>query len=47
MGESWPDVEAVSASEGPRCPLVGLVVNDDRAARGTDGSGIKVEGALL
>jgi hypothetical protein len=47
VGESWPDVEAISASEGPRCPLVGFVVNDDRAATGADGCGIKVEGGLV
>jgi hypothetical protein len=47
VGASRPDVEAISASEGPRCPLVGFVVYDDRAATGTDGSGIKVEGGLV
>jgi len=47
VGESWPNVEAISASEGPRCPLVGFVVNDDRAAKGADGFGIKVEGGLV
>jgi hypothetical protein len=47
MREGWPYVEAISASESPRCPLVGFVVNDDRAATGADEHGIEVEGSLV
>jgi len=48
VGESWTNVEAVSASEGPRCPLVGFVVNDDGATAGAAmGVASKLKGALL
>ena len=44
--ESGSDVETRASVEGTRESRGGFVVNDDRAARGTDGSGIKVEGAM-
>ena len=42
----WTNVEAVSASKGPRCPLVGFVVNDDRAAAWADWCCIEVEWSI-
>ena len=45
--ESWADVEPVAATKGPGQAFVGVVVDDDRAATGADGSGIEVEGSLV
>ena len=45
--ESWADVEPVAATKGPGQAFVGFVVDDDRAAGGADGGGVKVEGCIV
>ena len=45
--KGWPDVEAVKSVECPRGSFAGFVVNDDRAAARSKGSGVKVEGRIV
>ena len=45
--EGRSDVEAISAAEGPGLACAGFVVYEDRSANGADGSGVKVEGAVV
>ncbi len=42
--EGWADVKPVAATKGPGQACVGFAVDDDRAAGGADGGGVKVEG---
>ena len=44
--EQVSDVEAVAATEVPSGACGGLVVDDDLATKGADGSGVVIEGVL-
>ena len=45
--KGWPDAEAVASVECPRGWFAGFVVNDDRAAARSKGSGVEVEGRVV
>ena len=45
--KGWPNNEAVASMECPRGSFAGFVVNDDRAAARSKGSGVKVEGRVV
>ena len=45
--EGGPHVETIAATEGPGLERAGLVVDDNRASDGANGSVVKVEGAVV
>ena len=47
MFEGGENVEAIMTAEGPGLACTGFVVDDDRASDRADGSGVKVEGAVI